>query len=286
MRIRRIPLFLSATLFVLLQLGSPADSRKSLTIQVNPEGFNAPRADIHAVCRSAADQLLRHMNSLEKTTTAVSRGDRHPIVLFRRGEKGEHLIRLTTEKLYWAQYAYQFSHEICHVLCGYDEDFRGNLWFEETICETASLYCLRRMSVEWRTNAPYGNWKSYAPLLRDYTDEIERTRQDYLEITRTGLPAYYRKHAQHLASNGTDREKNGAMALVLLAVFERHPQNWNAIRWLNSSPSPQGETFPQYFSKWHRSVPQEHAEFVSSLAALYGIPLEEHRLPDKAPVTE
>ncbi len=68
MRIRRIPLFLSATLFVLLQLGSAADSRKALTIRVNPEGFKASKEDIHAVCRSAADQLLRHMNSLEKTT--------------------------------------------------------------------------------------------------------------------------------------------------------------------------------------------------------------------------
>ncbi len=288
MRNRRIPLFLPATLFVLLPLASPADSRKALTIQVNPEGFDASRADIHAVCRSAADQLLRHMKGLEKTTTAVSRGDQGPIVLFRRGNKGEHLIRLTTGKLYWAQYAYQFSHEICHVLCGYDEDFRGNLWFEETICETASLYCMRSMSVEWRTNAPYENWKSYAPLLRDYTDQIERTRQDYLEITRTGLPAYYRKHAQHLSSNGTDRKKNGAMALVLLAVFERHPENWNAIRWLNSSPSPQGETFAQYLSKWHQAAPREHSEFVASVAALYGISIDEGEgtSPAKAPITE
>ena len=275
MRNRRIPLILPTALFALLPLASPADSRKALAIQVNPEGFNASKADIHAVCRSAADQLLRHMKGLEKTTTLVSRGDHGPIVLFRRGEKGEHLIRLTTGKLYWAQYAYQFSHEICHVLCGYDQDFRGNLWFEETICETASLYCMRRMSVEWRTNAPYGNWKSYAPLLRDYTDEIERNRKDYLEIIRTGMPAYYRKHAQHLSSNGTDRKKNGAMALVMLAVFERHPQNWNAIRWLNSSPSPKGETFTQYLSKWKRAVPKEHSAFVSSIADLYGISLEE-----------
>ncbi len=275
MRNPRTSLFLPAAILVFLQLGSPADSRRSLTIQVNAKGFNASKADIHAVCRSAADQLLRHMSGLEKTTTDVSRGNQGPIVLFRRGEKGEHLIRLSTEKLYWAQYAYQFSHEICHVLCGYDEDFRGNLWFEETICEVASLYCMRRMSVEWRSNAPYENWKSYAPLLRDYTDEIERNRKDYLEIIRIGMPAYYRKHAQHLASNGTDREKNGAMALVLLAAFERQPQHWNAIRWLNSTPSPQGETFLQYISKWQRAAPSKHSAFISSIASLYGLSLEE-----------
>ena len=275
MRNLRTSRFLPAAILVFLQLGSQADSRKSLTIQVNAEGFNASKADIHAVCRSAADQLLRHMSGLEKTTANVSRGTNGPIVLFRRGKKGEHLIRLATEKLYWAQYAYQFSHEICHVLCGYDEDFRGNLWFEETICEVASLYCMRRMSVEWRTNAPYENWRSYAPLLRDYTDEIERTRNDYLEIMRTGMPAYYQKHARHLSSNGTDREKNGAMALVLLAAFERQPQHWNAIRWLNSAPSPKGETFPQYLLKWQRAAPPKHSAFISSIASLYGLSLEE-----------
>lgn len=129
--------------------------------------------------------------------------------------------------------------------------------------------------MECRTNAPYENWRSYAPLLRDYTDEIERTRHDYLEIMRTGMPAYYQKHARHLSSNGTDREKNGAMALVLLAAFERQPQHWNAIRWLNSSPSPKGETFPQYLLKWQRAAPPKHSAFISSIASLYGLSLEE-----------
>lgn len=282
----RVPIFLSLPLIVLLPLSAAADSREAVTIEINPEGFNASRADIRAVCRSAANQLLRHMVDLKKTTVRVSKGAHGPIALFKKGENGEHLIKLATEKLYWAQYAYQFSHEICHVLCGYENDCQGNLWFEETLCEVASLYCLRRMSVEWRTNAPYENWKSFSPALRDYTDDIGRNLEDYLEITRTGLPAYYRKHARHLSTNATDRGKNGAMALVLLAAFERQPRHWDAIRWLNSSPSPGDETFVQYLSKWHRAVPGEHAGFVSSLSALYGIPLEERKLPDKAPITE
>ncbi len=86
------------------------------------------------------------MVDLRKTKVLVSKGAHGPIVLFKKGENGEHLIKLATEKLHWAQYAYQFSHEICHVLCGYENDHQGNLWFEETLCETASLYCLRRMS--------------------------------------------------------------------------------------------------------------------------------------------
>ena len=258
----------------LLALTAHSDSRKSVTIQVDPEGFNASRADILAVCRSAADQLLVHIAHLEKTTVAVSRGRHGPIALFKRGESGEYQVRLDTGQTYWAQYSYQFAHEICHVLCRYDDDYSGNLWFEETLCETASLFCLRKMSIAWRKNAPYENWKSFAPSLRDYTDEIKRTRTDYLEIARSGLPAYYRKHARHLTSNATDRAKNGAMALYLLAAFEQQPHHWNSIRWLNSSPSPEGETFTQYLAKWHEAVPEKHTTFVRSLAALYGIALQ------------
>ncbi len=253
---------------------SQADSRKSLIIEVAPEGFHASRADILAVCRSAADQLLAHMDDLEKTTVAVSRGQHGPIALFKRGSKGEYQVRLDTGKTYWAQYSYQFAHEICHVLCRYENDYTGNLWFEETLCEVASLFCLRRMSVEWRRNAPYDNWKSFAPSLRDYTDDIARKRADYLEIVETGLPAYYRQHAGHFKDNPTDRAKNGAMALILLAAFERQPRHWNAIRWLNSSPSPEGESFEQYLDKWYRAVPAKHAGFIQSLAALYGVPLK------------
>ncbi len=271
--------FLLYVLLGLLAPQLPADSRKSLVIQVDPKGFNASRADILAICRSAADQLLVHMEGLEKTTVAVSRGKHGPIALFKRGNEGQFQVRLDTGKTYWAQYAYQFAHELCHVLCRYENDYAGNLWFEETICEVASLFCLRRMSVEWRRNAPYQNWKSFAPSLRDYTDAIEQERSDYLEIARIGLPAYYHRHARHLTANGTDRPKNGAMALILLAAFERQPHHWNAIRWLNSSPSPKGETFPQYLTKWHQAVPEEHAGFVGSIASLFGITLGQREAP-------
>lgn len=250
-----------------------ADSRKALSLEVNPKKFNASRADIAAVCRSAGYQLLVNMTEVPEFTVNISRGQHGPIALFQRGANGEYLVQLATEKTFWAQYAYQFSHEICHILCGYENDYRGNLWFEETLCETASLYCLKAMSHEWRTSPPYGNWRSYSSALSDYADNIRKGRDDYLQILRTGLPAYYRKHADHLARNPTDRKKNGAIALVILSLLERNPDHWNSIRWLNSSPSPEGETFLDYLTKWHGAVPEQHTSFVDSVASLFGLAL-------------
>ena len=55
--------------------------------------------------------------------------------------------------------AYQFAHEFCHILCNFDDDWKGNNWFEETMCETSSLFVLRRLSKEWEERPPYPAWK-------------------------------------------------------------------------------------------------------------------------------
>jgi hypothetical protein len=266
-------LLLTAAIIATLFLPASADSRKAVVLRIDPGGFHSSKADIHAVCKSAGDQLLKHMVGQEKITIMVSKGTHGPIALFARGEHGEYRVKLDTGKTFWAQYAYQFAHEICHVLCRYEDDYKGNLWFEETLAELSSLYCLREMSRAWRENPPYPNWKSFAPKLGDYTDEIIRKREGYLEILKIGLPAYYRQHAAHLSRNGTDRDKNGAMAIALLALVERQPEHWNAIRWVNSSPSPEGETFVQYLAKWRAAVPEKHKMFVDSVAEIYGMEL-------------
>ena len=131
------------------------------------------------------------------------------------------------------------------------------------------------------TTPPYGNWRSYSPSLFDYADNIRKGRKDYLEILHIGLPAYYQKHAAHLSGNPTDRKKNGAMALAILTLLERNPGHWDAIRWLNSSPSPQGETFLHYLTKWHRAVPPQHTKFVATIASLFGLSLPELPEPGK-----
>ena len=64
------------------------------------------------------------------------------------------------------------------------------------------------------------------------------------------------------------------MAVVLLGFFESDPGQWEAIRWLNSSPSPQGESFRDYLKKWRDAVPETHRAFVEGIAGLYGVEME------------
>ena len=93
-----------------------------------------------AVLDSAAGKLWRFFPNYQIEPIVVTRGHSGPITLFRRNGRGEIVVCLDTEKTYWSQYSYQFAHELCHILCGFKEGYEGNKWFEETVCETASLY--------------------------------------------------------------------------------------------------------------------------------------------------
>jgi len=245
-----------------------------LAFRVETDGFGASEADIRAVLDSASRELWRLFPDYKIEPIVVTRGRSGPITLFQRNDRGEIVIRLDTEKTFWSQYSYQFAHEFCHVLCGFKEGNPGNKWFEETLCETASLYVMRAMSRTWRKSAPYPNWKDYRDSLRDYVDDIIRKRGTVYEIYAKGLPEFYRTHQSVLEKEPGSRERNGAMAIVFLQLFEERPERWEAVRWLNRAPAREGDTFGAYLQKWHDAAPARHQPFVKKVADLYGVAIQ------------
>lgn len=246
----------------------PDPSMPEYRIEAKP--FEASETDIRAVLDSAGSQLWRYFPDYKIEKFVVQKGNKGPIVWYKRNDRGEIVMRLDTGELYWSQYAYQFSHEFLHILAQFDEDYAGNKWFEETLAETASLFCMRSMAREWKTNPPYSNWKSYSASLEDYAQDVIAKRE---KLDEQGMLAFYEKHKDTLRKTSTNRDLNGAMAVVLLQMFEERPQRWEAVRWLNSKPSPKGQTFEQYLQTWHDAVPRRHKTFVRQIADLYGISL-------------
>jgi hypothetical protein len=91
------------------------------------------------------------------------------------------------------------------------------------------------------------------------------------EIYEKGLPAFYLAHKAELQKEPCLRELNGAMAIVFLQLFEERPQRWEAVRWLNSTRAPEGETFAAYLQRWHDAAPARHQSFVKEVADMYGV---------------
>ncbi len=225
--------------------------------------------DIGKVLNSSARQLWPHASQEELKPIIVDRSRTGPIVLFRRGNEGQYIVRLDTHKTFWSQYAFQFAHEFGHIMCGYKAGDQSNQWFEESLCETASLFAMRRMRKEWEEEPPYPHWKSYAPALEKYAQERldSHAWPDSLTVTE-----WYDRNKEKLKENPTDREKNTTIATKLLPLFEQRPENWGAVAFLNVNKTKDSRSFSTYLSDWKKAckLPGDK-EFVGKLVKMFGV---------------
>lgn len=239
-----------------------------IDIRIVPDGFDSKEEDILAVLTSTTRELSKHFPDYEIEPVVILRGSDGPITLYQRNIRGEIVVRLDTQKTYWSQYSYQWAHELCHILAGFRDDSRENKWFEESLCEVASLYALRRMSESWEKDPPFPHWKSYRQSLKKYVDQVMATRAD---IALEDLPSFYQKHWTNLREKSNDRNLNGTFAKTLLPLFEKDPSRWEAIRYLNVTPARKALSLRAYFSKWHHDAPERHRPFIRELGVLFGL---------------
>ena len=253
--------------------GEPERPLKPLVIHALPEApWGGSIKDVEKVLNSSAGTLWRYFPQRELKPVLVD-PQGGPVTLFDRGPAGEFQVRLDTGDRRWAQHAFQFAHEFGHILCGYRKGPDQHRWFEESLCEVASLFALRRMSESWQTAPPYPNWKDYSSSLGSYAGD--RLKGARLAPGET-LAAWYRKRAGDLALNPTRRELNLIVASVLLPLFERQPEHWEAVARLNGDGALEAHSFAEYLNQWYRNCPVGHRNFVEEVAGQFEIilPLE------------
>ena len=175
------------------------------------------------VLESTAEQLLRHTPDRHLGTILVSPSLDAPISLFTKGPAGEYQIRLTARGRSWAQYAYQFAHELCHLLCNFEQRKSGDKqWFEEALCETASLFAQKQLALSWDKSPPYSNWKSYSASFTHYVNDI-LARRDRRLPPELSFPEWYRGQSAALKQDRTSTERSQLVVAYLLPLFEHDP---------------------------------------------------------------
>src|SRR5690606_5270825 len=115
-----------------------------------------------------------------------------------------------------------------------------NKWLEESICETGSLFALRRMGEAWKKAPPKVRWKSYASNLTKYAEG--RIAEHRLAAGQS-LAEWYKANERELRRTSTDRKRNGVVAVKLLELLEKRPEHWLAVHYLNQGDAPQDESF-------------------------------------------
>jgi len=176
-------------------------------------------------------------------------------------------IYLYTKDLSWSQYSYQFSHELCHYVIDLDFPPKNDKfgWFEESLCELASLYSLKKMSITWQLNPPYPSWRDYHVALNDYASDIISRPEN--KITET-LNEWITNNLLDLFKDRYKRKENTIIAVNLLPLFVATPDLWNSIQFLQNITVTDDMTFEQYILEWKRLIPQVISDDFDSLVNL------------------
>jgi len=239
---------------------------------ISKDWGDAEPDNLQAVCISAANEIWRFFPDRRIEPITVNSTTKDPMVIFGRGPDGERRILLNIKGKLWARCAYQFSHEFCHILCNYRKVKNPNLWFEEALCETASLFALRRMAENWKSKPPYSNWKGYSTALEDYANTMSREVPSLDKLT---LAEWFANNESLLRSDGTNRPRNRLFALAFLKLLEKNPHHWQAVGYLNQWEAMDPNlSFQAYLSDWFQRVPAIHKPFVQEIAGLFAIPLK------------
>lgn len=282
MRQMRLPLILASVFGAMAHAGAAegpsykaaVDSRKlGLDIRVEGGGWGTARPEtIESVLYSVADELMARLPNKLAAPIVVTHTNSNPVALYDRGSNGEYRVQLHATGQSWHLYVYEFAHELCHILSNYEEHVgadttKYNQWFEETLCETASLFTLKSLAETWEASPASpevaGKGKNLRRFFEHLISEGHRQLPDYAP-----LAGWLREHEAELRNNPYLRDKNDVVANLLLPLFENNPQNWDALTYLNLDPDDARSSLEGYLRHWYQNAPLEHKNFVASVLSL------------------
>ena len=169
-------------------------------------------------------------------------------------------IRINAQNRNWCQYVYQFSHKLCHVMTNYNRNkVHRHCWFEESLCEMASLFVLHELSESWKPNPPE-NVKGAAEFAPNHAIYCESavlqymTPEEYNNILSIHLPEWFALKLKDMEADSYLRDRNVVVALALLEHFQSAPSLWADCGYLNYWNVHENETFEDYLNSWEKCL--------------------------------
>ena len=260
----RLVLALVSSLWLATAVASPA----SIRVEAGDWG-SASVQDIEAVLRSVADVILPEFPRQAGVRMVVRASTAGPRVLAAKSLNGEHQVLLNVRDPRWDQFAYQFSHELCHIVSNYDERGigaeRSHQWFEESVCEAVSIVTLQRLAVRWQQAAPHTGWASYAPAFGEYAQRLMSSQHRHLRAG-TSLATWYRQHGDEMERDPYLRQENELIATALLDLFQT--TGLGAVGYLNVDTH-DAQGFIGYLQAWYDCCPDAQRPLVRRVIELF-----------------
>ncbi len=164
-------------------------------------------------------------------------------------------------QLAWIQLAYQFGHELGHVLCN-SWVWKAELtpptrWLEEAMVEAFSIRGLGLLADSWERDPPFPHNAGYAKAIRAY-------RQNLIEGYRKGpdgrpvsnLAEWYHANRATLDRDHGLNRNEGPAIVAILAEFDRDKRCVEDMGAVNRWPGRCGIPVEEYLAVWRVSCAQ------------------------------
>ncbi|WP_246093877.1 MULTISPECIES: hypothetical protein [Mesorhizobium] len=164
----------------------------------------------------------------------------------------------------WSKLAYQFGHELGHVMANsWQADAKPAppcQWLEEAMVEAFSLRGLGRLAKDWKENPPFAGDNAFGDAIADYRESIIRgctALADSQGLTRDAA-AWFTDHRSEIEIPGLNPFAR-AIAVTILAEYDHAPDCIEALGALNRWPGRTGIPIAEYLRRWKHSCTELHA---------------------------
>ncbi|MGE3678587.1 MAG: hypothetical protein AB7F95_11805 [Burkholderiales bacterium] len=252
---------------------APAEARIELSV-LEADWGAADAGEVQAVLSGVAAELLALFPDHPALRVQVAPTAESPMVLFRRGSDGSHRVLLRARDREWADYVYEFAHELGHILTNYgrhahDPGLARYQWFEEALCDMVALHALRRIAERAQAGALGPQLAAHAGAMREFADQLLKAPHR-ASLHGADLSAWLRLHEPALRTDPYHRARNEEVAAHLLRIFERDPSGFSALAFVNASRAPAPRSFADYLAEWCDHTPASAQPVVREIIAAFG----------------
>jgi hypothetical protein len=158
----------------------------------------------------------------------------------------------------WCNLAYQFGHELGHVVANsWERDAKPGgpcQWLEEALVEAFSFRGLARLADSWRARPPFPNDNAYADAILEYRDRTLQPDWKLAQEQRTaaGLGDWFSAHRQYLETQGSVDTARPAVPTIL-ALYEGDVALVEDLGAMNRWPQRTSLELEQYLKQWQAS---------------------------------
>jgi hypothetical protein len=212
------------------------------------------------------EACLSRLKLLSDRQPSKIRVDNHtegpPAIWLHHDQADTAWIIVNTAPLAWSQLAYQFGHELGHVLCN---SWQANAkpgppsqWLEEAMVEAFSIRGLGLLAAGWQRDPPFAGDAGYATSLRQYRgSSIEKYAKATELAPGADLESWFRAYRTMLERGLPEPE--GPAVLSILTLLESDPACVEDLGAVNRWPARSAVSIEDYLTLWENSCTEIRA---------------------------